>query len=123
VFRFRRSWVFVLQLVVLRTKSMQAKKHVFGSSVDCRGGGYQTFACVLGIQVYELRFALLCVRADPGFGPSFIFFLISFDKVTDFLLLLSSQWSRVNVKVNVFRFFNKSHFICQNICLSTLKQM
>jgi len=27
----------------------KAKKHVFGSSVGCRGGGCQTLACVLGV--------------------------------------------------------------------------
>jgi hypothetical protein len=33
-------------------KSWLAKKHVFGSSVGCRGGGCQTLVFVLGVLAY-----------------------------------------------------------------------
>jgi len=39
-------------LVVYPAKFGGTKKHVFGSSVGCRGGGCQTLACALGVLTY-----------------------------------------------------------------------
>jgi hypothetical protein len=54
--------VSVHRLVVTHVKSRQSKKHVFGSSVGCRGGGCQTLACALGVRVQVLiqLFVVIC---------------------------------------------------------------
>jgi len=46
---------FVTPPAVSSVKSGQAKKHVFGSSGDCRGGGCQTLARALGVLAYGWR--------------------------------------------------------------------
>jgi hypothetical protein len=53
---------FKSKLEVEPGKSRLAKKHVFGSSAGCRGGGCQTLACVgsPGISMKIMAFSVIC---------------------------------------------------------------
>jgi len=43
----------------LACKVWVGKKHVFGSSVGCRGGGCQTLACALAVPVCAMNLLLM----------------------------------------------------------------
>jgi len=48
-------------ILAIVTSPALAKKHVFGSSGGCRGGGCQTLACALEVQAYVENYGFLVI--------------------------------------------------------------